>query len=227
MNEIILLHGALGAAVQFEKVEKLLYGKFKVYTFDFSNHGKNVEDDKDLNINLFTDDLKNFIEKNQLENPNIFGYSMGGYVALNYALNNPLYSGSIFTLATKFAWNPEVSNKEVLNLNPNLIKSKVPKFAEELFSLHGDKWENLLSKTAKMMLDLGNEQAFAITDLSKLNNKVRVSVGDKDKFVSLEENYEIFKTIPNSSFTVLPDTIHPLQKVNIDRLVYEITSFFS
>ena len=42
----------------------------------------------------------------------IFGYSMGGYVALHAARRHPERIGSIMTLGTKFAWDTPTAEKE-------------------------------------------------------------------------------------------------------------------
>ena len=164
--------------------------------------------------------------KYELTGADIIGYSMGGYVALNLALNHPEKIGKIFTFATKFDWNPESALKESKMLNPHKILEKVPKFANELKELHGDKWERLVELTAEMMLGLGSEPTLKAEELSKIQNPVFISVGDKDSMVTIEESANAFRSLSNSRFTVFPATIHQITKIDLMRLRNELVEFF-
>ncbi|MBX3044774.1 MAG: alpha/beta hydrolase [Candidatus Kapabacteria bacterium] len=226
MNNIILLHGAIGAAVQFEPIEQRLKSNFGVYKFDFSGHGSRSEFEGELSIEQFTEDLHNFISEESLFGADVFGYSMGGYVALNYASKYPENLSNIMTLATKFDWTPESAAIESKMLNPQKIIDKVPKFAEYLKSLHGECWTQLLEKTARMIINIGNNPLINKSKLAEICNHVRISVGDRDKMVSIVESYDAFRNLNKASFAVLPDTEHPIDKINFERLIYEIETFF-
>lgn len=226
MKQIVFLHGALGSKKHFEKITKELTGYFEVFSFDFIGHGENNLHSEGLSIELFTEDLRNFISSNNLNKPSIFGYSMGGYVALNLALNETEMIDKIFTFATKFDWNEESANRESKMLNPEKIKEKVPKYAADLYELHGDKWEKLMSQTADFMVELGANPLFTSETMKSINNQVLISVGDKDSMVSIEESLIAYRSLQNSSFAVFPDTIHPISKINIKRLKDEMIRFF-
>jgi pimeloyl-ACP methyl ester carboxylesterase len=119
---------------------------------NFEGHG-GLASDENFSIRLFTKNTQHFIEQNKLENINIFGYSMGEYVALNTAVQYPQLINKIVTLGTKFDWNPMSSANEVKMLNPSKIKGKIPHFAEKLKAEHAPlDWEIVIKKTAKMML---------------------------------------------------------------------------
>ncbi|MBK7855574.1 MAG: hypothetical protein IPJ79_12335 [Bacteroidetes bacterium] len=61
---------------------------------------------------------------NNIGAANIFGYSMGGYVALWLARFKPHLVQFVFTLATKLNWNEETSAKENRMLNANKMEEK-------------------------------------------------------------------------------------------------------
>ena len=169
-----------------------------------------------------------FIDKSRLDGINVYGYSMGGYVALYIARHYPGKINKIFTTATKFDWNDESSIKESRLLNPEKIEEKIPKFAEELKHRHSpEDWKIVLNKTAEMMINLGKNPLLKDEDLHRIENKVRVSVGDRDSMVSIEETKEVYKKLKNGSLLVLPDTPHPIEKISLDRLTYEIVNYFS
>jgi len=224
MKDLLLLHGALGSRKQFVQLEEMLSANYKIYNFDFAGHGQNNTEQK-LSIELFSDELDNYIKSNNLAGIDVFGYSMGGYVALYSAYKNPELLGSIFTLATKFDWNKESSERETKMLNPDIILEKVPKYALELESLHGENWKKLLNQTSEMMINLGNNTLLNSENFQKIQNRIIISVGDKDNMVTLEESILAYRNLPNSSFLVLPKTIHPIGKLNLKQLTFHLKEF--
>ena len=218
MRHIILLHGAIGAKDQLEPLAKeLKLQGFKVYTFSFSGHGQTSFQTK-FNIEQFALELEQFIKENKLQKPTVFGYSMGGYVALYLAHQQPSLLGNIITLGTKFEWSLEISQKEIKMLDSKTILEKVPKFAETLKTRHGNDWELLLQKTAEMMIGLGNKNELSLKDFASIENKVLIGLADKDTMVTLSETTEIYKQLKNGSMYMLPNTKHPIETVNVKLL---------
>jgi pimeloyl-ACP methyl ester carboxylesterase len=166
MQTIILLHGAIGAKDQLEPLAiELKQQGYNVFTLSFSGHGQ-TPFQTHFGIEQFALELEQFIKENNLQQPTVFGYSMGGYVALYLAQQQPTLLGNIITLGTKFEWSPEISAKETKMLDSKTIIEKVPKFAEALQKRHGQDWELLLQKTAEMMLSLGNKNALSLNDFT-------------------------------------------------------------
>ena len=87
MKKLLLLHGALGTKKQFNPIKKILAKKFEIYDFDFDGHGA-TELKEGFSIELFSENVSQFLLENKIEKINIFGYSMGGYVALHAAIRN-------------------------------------------------------------------------------------------------------------------------------------------
>ena len=218
MNSIILLHGAIGAKDQLEPLAKeLKQVGFDAHTFNFSGHGTSPFQNE-FSIKQFASELETVIQQQNLIKPIIFGYSMGGYVALYLAKHKPDLLGNIITLGTKFEWTPEIAQREIKMLEVKTIIDKVPKFAEALKIRHGNNWELLLQKTAMMMVDLGNTNALSIEDISYIENQVTIGLADKDTMVSLTETTTVYKQLKNSAMFMLPNTKHPIETVDISLL---------
>ena len=225
MKNIILLHGAIGAKDQLEPLAiELKQNGYTVYTLSFSGHGQ-TPFQTHFGIEQFALELEQFIKENNLQQPTVFGYSMGGYVALYLAHQQPTLLGNIITLGTKFEWNPEISAKETKMLDSKTILEKVPKFAEALQKRHGKDWELLLQKTAEMMLSLGNKNALSLNDFTSIENKVLIGLADKDNMVTLEETTAVYKQLKNGAMYMLPNTKHPIETVNVGLLGRIIEGF--
>jgi esterase/lipase len=218
MKNIILLHGAIGAKDQLEPLAiELKQQGYNVFTLSFSGHGQ-TPFQTHFGIEQFALELEQFITVNHLQQPTVFGYSMGGYVALYLAKQQPTLLGNIITLGTKFEWSPEISAKETKMLDSKTIIEKVPKFAEALQKRHGQDWELLLQKTAEMMIALGNKNALALNDFTSIENKVLIGLADKDNMVTLEETTAVYKQLKNGAMYMLPNTKHPIETANVGLL---------
>jgi esterase/lipase len=225
MQNIILLHGAIGAKDQLEPLaNELKQQGYNVYTLSFSGHGQTPLQIH-FGIEQFALELEQFISDNHLQQPTVFGYSMGGYVALYLAHRNKNILGNIITLGTKFDWSPEIAQKEVKMLDSKTIIEKVPKFAEALQKRHGQDWELLLQKTAEMMLSLGNKNALSLNDFASIENKVLIGLADKDNMVTLEETTAVYKQLKNGAMYMLPNTKHPIETVDSKLLAELVTRF--
>lgn len=222
-----MLHGAIGSSVQLESLADLLTDDFKVSLLNFSGHGGKPVTNEKFSIEMFAEDVLYFIDKGRLEGINIYGYSMGGYVALYIARHYPVKINKIFTTATKFNWNEDTSLKESKLLNPEIISEKIPKFAEQLSERHSpEDWKIVLNKTAEMMIGLGKNNLLKDKDYLQIENEILLSVGDRDNMVSIEETVDVYRKLKNGSLLILPGTPHPIEKINAERLANEIKKFF-
>ncbi|MBK8623477.1 MAG: alpha/beta hydrolase [Saprospiraceae bacterium] len=223
---LLLLHGALGAAEQFDTLQNHLAGHYDVHTLDFSGHGT---DDfaGHFSMSTFVDDVLKYMDQNKLGQCDIFGFSMGGFVAVSIATQYPDKIHSIMTLGTKWSWDEVTALKETKMLDPEVILQKVPDFARTLEQRHsGSAWKSVLSRTAALMTDLGREGGIPVADLNKLDLPVHICLGSEDRMVTREESVFVAGHIPGAHFALLADTPHPLEKVNMKLLAGEIRKWF-
>ncbi len=222
---LIILHGALGAKSQFEKLAEKLNPRFDVHLLNFEGHG-GKESLREFGIDNFSQNLIDFLKEKNLKNVSVFGYSMGGYVAINASLNYPGFIGKIITLGTKFEWTPESAQIEVKNLDPEKIKEKVPNFAESLRKRHAPgNWEDVLKKTEQLMLKLGDGDALTFNHFEMVDIPIKIMVGDMDKMVSVEESEQVAKWIPGAEFEILSNVKHPIEHCDLNILEEKISRF--
>ena len=83
---LIILHGLLGSSDNWLLHGKLFAKTFNVFIIDQMNHG-NSPHSQSINYKTLTIDLFNFIKSKNLSEVNIIGHSMGGKVAMKFALD--------------------------------------------------------------------------------------------------------------------------------------------
>ncbi len=226
MQHLLFLHGAIGAADQLQPIADQLKIKFHTHLFNFSGHGGKPQTEP-FSIPTFAAEVLNYLEEHKITKINIFGYSMGGYVALYLAKHHPEKINTIFTLATKFLWTPAIAQQEIKMLNAEKIQEKIPAFAAALQQRHAtNDWKIVLQQTADLMIQLGNQPLLTNSDYEQLTQRILIGIGDKDTMVTLEETIAVFRKLKQANFIVLPNTLHPIEKVSVERVVREIEEFF-
>ncbi|UWX60639.1 alpha/beta hydrolase [Chryseobacterium oranimense] len=225
MKNLLLLHGALGHSDIFKPYERELSKYFNIHTLLFSGHGNTALPENGISIQKYTEEIKDYLEKENLNDVCIFGHSMGGYAALCFALRHPERINSIMTLGTKFNWTEEQALKESKMLDPETILLKVPQYAEQLDKQHGSKWKQLLPAVADLMVYLGRNPVLNESSLWAIDIPVQIMTGDKDNMVSIEESVSAYKSIPNAKLAILPDTKHPMEKVR-PNLLFDLMKDF-
>jgi len=226
-TDLILLHGALGDASQLAPLSARLGDGRRVTCFEFEGHGATPLRDRPLRIESLAASVLEAMDRADQTRVDFFGYSMGGYVALHLAATAPERVRRVATLATKLAWTPVVAARESALLNAATIRAKVPKFAAALETRHtAAGWENLLAQTADLLRDLGDRPRITDDVLASIPHPVRISVGDIDSTVTIDECAAAVGQLQNGQLEVHPETPHPFEKAPLDTIASSLDEFF-
>ena len=226
-NNLLLLHGALGSEVQLKPLQELLSNDFNVHTLNFEGHGGRTSDDE-FDMERFAENVVEKLQTAGISQTHIFGYSMGGYVALTLAKKYPEIVNKIVTLGTKFDWTLETAQQEVKMLNPEKIEEKVPAFAKRLHELHQpNDWKVVMQKTSEMMLALANGKKLTNEDLQHIQHDTLIGIGALDNMVTIEESENAATNLPNGTLQIVENTKHPIEKVDTTMLANFISDFIA
>ncbi|MBK6932205.1 MAG: alpha/beta fold hydrolase [Saprospirales bacterium] len=87
-SPVVILHGLFGFSDNWQTIAKALASHHLVITPDLRNHGRSPH----LPTHSYpemADDLKAFLEQHWIFKTSLIGHSMGGKVAMHYALHHP------------------------------------------------------------------------------------------------------------------------------------------
>ncbi|HTE29584.1 MAG TPA: alpha/beta hydrolase [Chryseolinea sp.] len=207
---LLLLHGdTFGYIDEFAEYIPLLARHFRVIAVGMRGHGKSEIGTKPYSYKIFAEDAMSIVKNETKDSITIVGFSAGAITA--YYLT---------------AYYPEKVKKAVV-LGGLLDSSGYrPTALEELEHLTGDDCE-------KMLPDLVKSRKALMPDPNKYNeliNKLRESWlqpvyvdkekaaaikcpvliigGDRDDYIKTEEFVRIFKIIPNSQLSIIPNCGH-------------------
>lgn len=209
---ILLLHGALGAANQFDGLIGLFPADQPVFAIDFPGHGA-APASEPYSMQLFAKAVLDFMDDRNIARASIFGYSMGGYVALHLAATHPERIRRVATYGTKLEWTPEVAAGMNRMFDPEKIEAKVPQFAQALAATHAD-WKTVCHQTSAFLQDLGNGLGIQDTVYPRIACPVIIGWGTLDNVVNEAEGRRVAALVPHGNFVVLGETKHGLELVD-------------
>lgn len=212
--DLLLLPGLLGSVSQWRRMLPALAARHRVVVADLRGHGASTTPAARLSPADMSADMCGLLDHLGIARAHVAGYSLGGYIGMLMALRAPERVAGVHLHATKFFWTPKAVDGALRQLEPEAIASRVPAYAEALARDHGAaRWSALARQAADLvtrMPDDGLDEA----DAARVVCPVRVSVGDRDELVPVEEAVRLYRAIPGAELQVLPGVRHPLASVD-------------
>jgi pimeloyl-ACP methyl ester carboxylesterase len=223
---LLVAHGALGSAAQMQPIAEALGDGLsslvsRVDVLEFPGHGQSPLDDAEaFSLPQFVEVMAAATARCETP-PLLFGYSMGGYVALALEARAPRTFAGIVTLGTKFDWDAASAEREAARLDPTLIAEKVPRFAAMLADRHARAggWEGVLLRTARLLRENGRAPLLSAEVLERIGVPVTVAVGGKDDTVSVDESRAAATMMLRATCEVLDHVPHPIERVPMDQII--------
>jgi pimeloyl-ACP methyl ester carboxylesterase len=217
---LVLIHGFTDNLNMWYNQTPEFQKHCQVLTYDVRGFGQ-TQKTGDYSMRLFADDLYELLEALGIESACVLGYSMGGRIGLEFALNHPeIVRGLIFANSGIGAQpNPEMVERRKLMLrmleqgNNEVVSEMMavasfsPGFRERnpvAFQSYKDvKLQNDLSSYLPIMQVLIGAIDAPI-DLSRLKCPALIIAGDNDGFMELSVAESMKQSIPNAVLKVLP-----------------------
>ncbi|OIN94289.1 hypothetical protein COS81_03990 [candidate division WWE3 bacterium CG06_land_8_20_14_3_00_42_16] len=209
-------------------------GHYRFYLFDLPGFGQSQKLRGEVSLSAYAEFLDSFLEKLKIEKPIVAGFSLGGIIALRYAIGHPEnLSGLILCAATntsqklnfwivssvratiavyqKIAFLRTLINRMVRS--PKLIKA-LWKMVEPKVETNLPAAQNTIQAIQKVSLDLSLKlfQEIITMDVRNESRQIKIPVlllsGGKDNLIPLKAAYETARTIPGSDFLVVKKAGH-------------------
>lgn len=85
---LLVFHGLFGMLDNWGSFGKEFGEFFPTHIVDLRNHGKSFHSD-DMNLEVMTEDILNYMNAHQLEKVNLLGHSLGGKTVMTFAISHP------------------------------------------------------------------------------------------------------------------------------------------
>ena len=197
---LVLLHGNGENGEYFKNQIDYFAKKYRVIAVDTRGHGKSPRGNKPFRLETFADDLKSFLDENNLKRVNLLGFSDGGNIALIFTLKYPDY-------VNKLAVNGA-------NLFPSGLKAGflLPvKLLDGLFYFPA-RFNKKVKRRLELLALMAKEPDILPEQLNDIKCPVLVMAGTRD-LIKEKHTRLIAGSVPNSRLCFLKGD-HSIAKTN-------------
>lgn len=208
---VVLVNGLGGTSENWGNMIQELRSKgFKVYAPDMLGFGRSDKPDVDYAISLHAEIVKQFLDSQKLDQPDVVGWSMGGWIAMKFAAANPQRvhrlilldsAGLIYDAVNTPALRPKSIEQlahmmDVLNPNPTPIPTFLAK--DIVRNMMATDW--IIDRTLKSMYtgkDVMDQH------LQEVTMPTLIVWGKQDLITPMELADRLHRGIPHSDLYVV------------------------
>jgi len=221
---IIFLHGYPFDKTMWKLQLDFLKSSNRVIACDIRGFGKSTDEKSHLSIDLFANDLIQFMDKLNIDKAIVCGLSMGGFIALNAQQRYPNRFEALILCDTQcISDTTEVKDKRykiineiavngVTNFNEGFIKSV---FCKDSFSNKKELVKNLhhvVFSNSQHIITMGltalAERSETCSTLSAVNIPTMIICGREDEVAPLAQSESMHTSIKGSILHVIDDAGH-------------------
>ena len=217
---LVLLHGGLGTiGFEFDRLLPALAQSRQVIAAELQGHGHTADVDRPLRFEAMAADVAALTAHLGHERVDVFGYSLGGGVALQLAVRHPAAVRKLVVASAPFrrdGWYPEVvAGMSQMNAEAAAAMVGTPFHAAYVSAApRPEDWPTLVAKLGQL---LAQDYDWS-TSVATISAPTLIAVGDSDS-VRPEHAVEMFRLLgggvpgdfvglPKSQLAVLPGTGH-------------------
>jgi methylmalonyl-CoA epimerase len=211
---LVVLHGAAGATwLETAPLIAHLEQRFHVFALDFAGHGaSDALAAHPFSIPFFANNVLALFEAFDLDKAHLFGFSMGGSVALQFAFDHPARVDRLAVHAANIVWDERLVQRMNARLQAEAINQQYPALATHLDAAHGD-WQHLFERMQQMVRTLP-EHLNLLDQLTHIPHPTLVSAVDQDDLFALDATLALHRALPDSTLAILPGTRHAFADVD-------------
>lgn len=208
-SPVILLHGGLGHSGNWGyQVRALVSNGYRAVVIDSRGHGRSTRDSQPYTYELMASDVLAVMDRLNLEQASLVGWSDGACTALVLASKAPARaSGVLF-----FACNMDPSGTKEFEFTP-IVQRCFNRHVKDYKQLSAtpDQFDEFSEAVGLMQRTQPN---YSAEDLGKITVPVAIVHSEHDEFIKPEHAEYLARSIPNAEFIYLPEVSHfaPLQR---------------
>lgn len=240
---IIILHGVFGTSDNWQTFAKQLSDSYQIFLLDQRNHGLSPHSDT-FDYHVMAEDLREFIERHELKNPVILGHSMGGKVAMFFAVSHPNLFEKMIVVDIAPRHYP-VHHQKILEAlgavkidqvssrkeAEDQMKPYIADFGIRQFLLKNLKREDNDSFGWKLNLSVIRDNieriGEAVDDSRPVDKPVLFVGGEKSDYIRDEDHALISKIFPQARIKTIPGAGHWVHAEQPKLLLEEVKGFLS
>ena len=240
---IIFIHGfPLNKSMWNSQIDALK-DECRVIAYDIRGYGDSDAGFEDFSMDLFANDLIAFMDKLEISKAILCGLSMGGYIALNAAVNYPARFEALILCDTQCIADSSKAKKNRLLTIENIKENGLEDFAhvsiKNLFAAGSlQTKDSEIAAVSKMILNTPKEIIYnslnalanrneTCSKLPEIQIPVLILVGEEDEITPPEMAESMYKKINASQLSLIEHAAHLSNMENPFEFNYQIRKFIS
>jgi pimeloyl-ACP methyl ester carboxylesterase len=235
-DPLVLIHGGLGGTSGWVQNLEELSKTHTIYAPDLPGFGNSQPISDDFRITDFVDFIKNFTEKLSLKRFHVIGHSLGGGIALHFALKYPQRIARLVLVSSMFL-GKEIALWARFSSLPIPMKFfgeagitifRAIKWLLCYFRTPSD-WVSPFSRIqmsiGKNLLSFQGQTVVLLTRLSELIMPTLIVWGTRDEVVPAKHAYATAELIPNCQVHIFKGSGHNVYRQRITEFSGLLHSF--
>lgn len=223
---LLMLPGLMGSIrSQWRNFVQPLNSEFRILMVDLRGHGKSQNNADRLMPDQMVKDIFGLLDELNMQQVHVLGYSIGGYLGLLMAYQQPIRIRSLIAHATKFYWTEEAVKAMNAQLDPATIAERAPTYADTLVQDHGARQWRIVVRQAAELVHHIKDNGMSEDMVRKIQVPTLITVGERDELVNILEAQRLSRVLPKGELLVLPGVRHPYQTVRFMPLLPMIQHF--
>ena len=197
---VLLLHGGLGAAEDFGGQIDALAATYKVIAIDSRGHGRSTDDDQPYGYHLMASDV---MDSMGVDKAAVVGWSDGGNIGLDLAINNPDRLIKVFALGANY----QTSGIRPSAFHDALVGAYVGHAAAQYarISPTPDAWEAFSGKVFAMW---GGQPAYTEEQLAGIAVPFLIAAGVYEEGIDEVHTKRMAELIPGAQLLLIGNASH-------------------
>ena len=235
---LVLLHGGFLTIDLWGPILATLAETRQVIAVELQAHGHTADIERPLRYEHMADDTAALLQQIAVDHTDVFGYSLGGGVALQLAIRQPELVRKLVVASAAYTndgWYPEILGAMASMTGDVMVGSPLHD-AYVHVAPHPDDWSSLVAKVSE--LQTGENSGYDWSeDVAAITAPTLLIYGDADS-VRPEHVVELFRLLgggvvgdlgplPNAQLAVIPGTAHSALLSRADVLLPTITAFLN
>src|SRR5471030_1627766 len=232
---LVLLHGAFYTIeMNWGQLIPELSKTRKVIAIELQGHGHTPFSDRKLDLATLASDVEGVMNYLKVDSADVAGYSMGGSVAYQLAINSPKRVRKLVIISSTYkstGWRPEVTNA-FKSFKPEFFMNTPFETAYDAVAPDKTKWTKFLEQ---MIAFAGTPFDMGDSNIAKLTMPVLIISGDNDGLdkIELMKTYQLLgggvsadlRPMPKSHLAVVPSQGHVSLMMQTDTILGYLDDF--
>lgn len=225
---VVLLHGGLLTIdLSFGAMLPALAATRQAIGVELQGHGRTADTDREYALEHLADDIAALLDHLGIERADLFGFSLGGMVALQVAMRRPERVDRLLLAATHYrpdGYHPEIRDPQAHPGSTRMPTEADFRLMQETYARVAPEPDHFEVFAAKASAMVTAYEGVADDDLRAIRSPTLLLVGDTD-FVLVEHAAQMHDLIPQSQLAVLPGTTHMGLLQRTDLVIPMVESF--